>query len=183
MQLKVIKSSGNTEEYLHTKVIGTFSNALALVDQSSTFTAEQFAEAITFYLYEKRDTSSITSDRIHLMVQGVLTATGYDNASKALNEYRLERRLSRSRIEVVDDKDDEIGTPMMVCQWDKSVIFEDMVREFALSRHVARAIASAVEQKILKLGMTRIRRSLIKEFVTADMDVMLRAEMELQAAE
>ncbi len=29
MQLKVIKSDGSIEEYLHTKVIGTFGNALA----------------------------------------------------------------------------------------------------------------------------------------------------------
>ena len=182
MQLKVIKNNGSTERYLHTKVMGTFSNALALVDQASIFTAEQFTEAITFYLYEKRDTSSITSNRIHLMVQSVLRATGFINASEALNEYRLERRLNRSRIEVVDDKKIDVGTNGAVCQWNKSVIVNDIIREFAVSGQMARAIAAAVEEKILKLGMSRIRRSLIKEFVAADMDVMLRAEMELRSA-
>jgi len=43
MQLKVIKADGTLEEYLHTKVIGTINNALASVDESNVFAAEQFA--------------------------------------------------------------------------------------------------------------------------------------------
>ena len=51
MQLKVIKADGSIEEYLHTKIIGTISNALSASGHDSTFVAEQLAEAITYYLY------------------------------------------------------------------------------------------------------------------------------------
>ena len=85
MQLKVIKADSSIERYLHTKVIGTLSNALALIDQPNVFAAEQFAEAITFYLYRKRGVVKVASDEIHLMVQSALTATGYENAARALN--------------------------------------------------------------------------------------------------
>ncbi len=95
MQLKVTKSDGTVEEYLHTKVFGTFNNALALIEQSNVFAAEQFAEAITFYLYQKRGLDTVASDELLLMVQAVLTATGYENAAEAINEFQLNRRLRR----------------------------------------------------------------------------------------
>ena len=37
-QLKVVKTNGTVEEYLHTKVICTISNALAGVEQSDVVT-------------------------------------------------------------------------------------------------------------------------------------------------
>ena len=85
MNLKVIKADGSVEEYLHTKVIGTFGNALALVDDANIFAAEQFAEAVTFFLYEKHQTQRVTSEEIHLMMQAVLSSTGYEHAAVALN--------------------------------------------------------------------------------------------------
>ncbi len=183
MQLKVIKADGSLEQYLHTKVIGTFSNALALVDQPSVFAAEQFAEAITFYLYRRRGVLSVTSDEIHLMVQAVLTATGYGNAAGALNEHRLNRQLKRGRIEVVDGNEtNNSDEPMRLCLWNKSRIAEDLIRKNKIDRNLARAIASSVEEKVLILGMTRIRRSLIAELVAADTDVFLQVQEQLQLA-
>jgi len=45
--------------------------------------------------------------------------------------------------------------------------------------HLARVIASAVEEKILDVGMLRIHTSLIKHFVILDMDAMLHAQKQL----
>jgi hypothetical protein len=39
-----------------------------------------------------------------------------------------------------------------------------------------------VEEKVLTLGMTRIRRSLIAELVAADTDVFLQVQEQLQLA-
>jgi hypothetical protein len=184
VQLKVIKSDGAIEEYLHTKVLGTFSNALALIDQPNVFAAEQFAEAITFYLYQKRGAETVTGDEIHLMVQAVLTATGYENAAKALNEYQLNRKLQRSRIEVVENGNDEFDdTALTVDRWSKSKIVKDLMRKNHFDLHIARAVASTVEEKVLNLGMTKIKRSLIKQIVLADMDMILKAQKQLQAVE
>jgi hypothetical protein len=177
MQLKVIKADGHLEEYLHTKVIGTFSNALGLVDDMNIFAAEQFAEAVTFYLYEKRDSQMVTVEEIHLMTQSVLTATGYENAAVALNEHRLNRKLARNRIEVIDDSDSD--SMLRVNRWDKSRIAQDLTRIERIEPQIARAIASAVEEKVLNLGMTRIRRTLIVQLVLADTDAMLAAQNQL----
>lgn len=183
MQLKVIKADGSVEQYLHTKVIGTFSNALALIDQPNVFAAEQFADAITFYLYRKRGVVTVTSDEIHLMAQAVLTATGYENAARAMNEHRLNRQLKRGRIEVVDgDESNGQDDPMRLCLWNKSRIVEDLVRKDKINRHTARAIASLVEERVLNLGMTQIRRSLIAELVAADTATMLQLQKQLQLA-
>jgi len=181
MQLKVVKADGSLGQYLHTKVIGTFSNALALIDQPNVFAAEQFADAITFYLYRKRGIFTVTSDEIHLMIQAVLTATGYENAARALNEHRLNRKLKRGRIEVVDGDEPNSGQePMRLCLWNKSRIARDLIRKDKIDRNLARAIASSVEEKVLNLGMTQIRRSLIAELVSADTDALLQLQKQLQ---
>jgi hypothetical protein len=44
-------------------------------------------------------------------------------------------------------------------------------------------IASSVEEKVLNLGMTRVRRSLIKELVLADTNTMLQVQKELQTSD
>jgi hypothetical protein len=178
MQLKVIKSDGSIEEYLHTKVIGTFNNALASINQSNVFAAEQFAEAITFYLYRKNENRTVNSDQIHLMVQAILDATGYQNAARALSEYHLNRRMKRKRIEVVDDVLDP-ERDWIDCMWNKSHIVTDLTHK-GIDRQTARAIGSAVEEKILNLGISRVRRSLIKELVAIDSEAMLEAQRQLQ---
>lgn len=185
MQLKVIKSDGHMEEYLHTKVLGTFSNALGLVDDTNIFAAEQFAEAVTFYLYEKRMSQIITSEELHLMIQAVLSATGYAHAAEALNDHRLNRKLKRGRIEVVDDESYGVDedAAMGVSRWSKSRIVQDLMRVDKVEPHTARAIASAVEEKVLGLGMTRVRRNLVRELVLADTEAMLDAQGQLSLAE
>jgi len=100
-QLKVIKADGSIEEYLHTKVMGTINNALGLVDQANIDIAEEFAEVVTFFLYNQYNRRTVTSDDIFSMIKVVLAATGYEGAAIALSEHHFERRLKRSRIEVV----------------------------------------------------------------------------------
>ncbi len=178
MQLKVIKADGTLEEYLHTKVIGTINNALASVDESNVFAAEQFAEAITFYLYRHHDEPRIASERIHLMIQAILSATGYDHAARALTEHRLNRQLARRRTVVVrpaSSDGDAIEEP-----WTKSVIVRDLIARQGLDYHVARAIASAVEEKALALGLSQVRITLVRELVAGETDALLRAGRQLQ---
>lgn len=173
MQLKVIKTDGSIEEYMYTKALASFSNAFDLIDQPNFFAAEQFAEVITYYLYHEKTSSTITSDEIHLMVQAILTSTGYENAAVAFNEYRLVRKLKRKRIEVTS------GLPAVNTPWDKSRISNDLVK-IGIDKNVAKAIASAVEEKVLNMGIHRIRTPLITQLVLADTEAMLNAQQQLQ---
>ncbi|MBE0534426.1 MAG: hypothetical protein IH624_02070 [Phycisphaerae bacterium] len=183
MQLKVIKSDGGLEEYLHTKIIGTVSNALGLVDDMNIFAAEQFAEAITFYLYRKRRQPRISSEEIHLMVLAVLAATGYEHASRALKEHRLSRKLKRNRIEVIDgDVPGASYEGQTTSRWDKSRIVADLVRLEKIDRQIARAIAASVEEKVLNLNLARVPGPLVRQLVLTDTEAMLAAHRQLQMA-
>ena len=181
MNLKVIKADGSVEEYLHTKVMGTFGNALALVDDANIFAAEQFAEAVTFYLHEKRQTQRVTSEEIHLMMQAVLSATGYEYAAAALNEHRLNRKLRRNRVEVVDDEIEDPLTPASgSSRWDKAKIVRRLVKHRKIDRQIARAIAGGVEEKALNLNMAKVPGGLVEQLVLADTDAMLAAQKQLE---
>jgi len=191
MQLKVIKADGSTEEYLHTKVLGTINHALGLVDQANVFIAEQLTEAITYFLYQRGPGSRVTSSEISSMIEIVLAATPYDEAALALAEYRYRRKMKRDRVEVTAMNMEDAcraaalghGLPLELAdRWDKSRIVQGLVTKENLDRQTARAIASMVEEGVLKLDITRISRGLIKQLVLVNMLTMLQAEHQLQAA-
>jgi len=82
-QLKVIKEDGSVEEYLHTKVIGTISNALGEIGQADMGIAEQLAEVVTYFLYHRQNRRSITSSDVFSIIKAVLAATNYEDAAIA----------------------------------------------------------------------------------------------------
>jgi len=189
-QLKVIKADGSIEEYLHTKVMGTINNALGEVDLANIDIAEEFAEVVTFFLYNQYNRRTVTSGDIFSMIKVVLAATGYEDAAVALSEHHFGRKLKRSRIEVVSIDvqnlaDIEFFTSTeessVRSRWDKSRIVEDLIDGHDVSRQTARTIAAMVEEKIFNLGMTLVPSSLIKQLVLSDTATVLRAQRELQA--
>ena len=189
MQLKVIKADNSVEEYLHTKVIGAISNALAHIGQDDTYIAEQLAEVVTYFLYHKQKTRSVTSSEISSIIKAALTETGYGEAAIALSEYHFERKLKRSRIEVVSADIQQLSDAKRLCKveesgsrtrWNKSRIVEDLVTKHGVGRKTARTIASMVEQKIFSMGITLVPASLVKQLVLGDAAAVLRAEHQLQ---
>ena len=188
-QLKVTKADGSTEEYLHTKVMGTISNALGSAGQADIGVAEQLADVVTYYLYHRQSRRSITSSEIFSVIKAVLAATNYEDAAIALTEHYFKRKLKRSRIEVVwidvrELKDAELlagsDNEDNRCRWDKSRIEEDLVTKSDVSRQAARMIASMVEEKIFNIGITLVPASLIKQLVLSDAAAVLRAQRQLQ---
>jgi len=189
MQLKVIKADGSIEEYLHTKVIGTISSALDAAGQSDICIAEELADVVTYFLYHKQKSQSVTSSEILSMIKGVLEATNYEEAAVALSEHHFQRRLKRSRIEVVSVDIRELTDAELVSsaeefgsrsRWDKSRIVSDLVTRYGIDRQTARAIASMVEQKILDMAITLAPSSLIRQLVLGDTAMVMRAQRNLQ---
>lgn len=188
-QLKVMKEDGSSEEYLYTKVIATIGNALAQTGQPDILAAEQLADVITYTLYEKQKRRSISSSEILSIIKAALSATGYEEAAISLSDHHMERRLKRSRIDVVSvDMDNlsdarqfgEDGNSVTRSRWDKSRIAADLMEKYSLERSAARAIASMVEQKVLAMDFTQVPASLIKQLVLSEAAVMLRAQSQLQ---
>lgn len=178
MQIRIVKSDGSIEPYLHTKVLGTFHHALALVNADNLYAAEQMAEAVTFYLYRKVSQGTLNTDKIHQMVSDVLASTGYPDAAEALSARRLARKLQRKRIEVIADTG-LCPTSAVATHWDKTHIAHDLMNIHNVDRLLARAIASVVEEKILNMGMLRVRKSLIHQLVVADMESLMDAHRQL----
>ncbi len=188
-RLKVAKADGSVEEYLHTKVMGAIGNALAEIGQADVCVAEELADVVTYFLYNKKSSHTVTSGEILSLVKAVLTATGYEEAAVTLSEHNFERKLKRSRIEVVpvDIQElldielfggaEESGDRSM---WDKSKIVTDLMANYDLSRQTARMIASMVEEKIFNMQITQVPASLIRQLVLGDTAVVLRAQKQLQ---
>ena len=188
-QLRVIKTDGTTEEYIHTKVVGTIHNAFSAAGRPDIEMAEDLAEVVTYYLYKKQEQRQVSSSEILSMIKVVLTSTGYEASAVALGEHAVERRLKRARTEVlaIDVHDfadverlNRTRQPPARTPWDKGRIVQDLTGEPGLPLQTARAVASTVEERVFNMGMTLIPRSLIKQLVLGEAAAMLHAEKELQ---
>ncbi|NQT01049.1 MAG: hypothetical protein HQ580_03425 [Planctomycetes bacterium] len=190
-QLKVIKADGSLEEYSHTKVMGTINNALCRIGQADVYIAEQLAEVVTYFLYHRQNRRTATSSEIFSMIKVALSAVSYDEAAIGISEHHFERRLKRSRTEVVSIDIQELTDAELFagseaadrrCRWDKSRIVEDLVTKYGLRTPTARTIASMVEEKIFNTGINLVPSSLIKQLVLGDTAAVLRAQKQLQTA-
>ncbi len=189
MQLKVIKADGTAEEYLHTKIVGTISNAFSEVGRPDIFIAEELAEVVTYHLYHQQSRHSVATSEILSIIKVVLTSTNNEDAAIALSEHYYERKLRRSRIEVVRVDIQELSDAELLndtenlrsrYRWDKARIVNDLVAEQGLSRQMARTIASMVEEKIFNMGITPVPAGLIKQLVLRDAAAILQAQQQLQ---
>lgn len=188
-QLLVIKADGSPEEYLHTKVWATLNHAFDSISQSDTFTAEQLADVVTYYLYQDHTKREVVSSEILAVIKVVLANTGYEDAALALSEHHRERQLRRNRTEVIawdiDDWSDTQGLRQATeiserKPWNKSVIVHDLIYRYQLPTQTARAIASMAEERVLNMGLTAIPSTLIKQLVLNDTAAVVRAQEELQ---
>ncbi len=190
-QLQVTKSDGTTEEYIHTKVVGTINNALSASGRSDMAMAEDLAEVVTYYLYRRQNGRQVSSSEIFSMVKAVLVSTGFEGAALALGEHAIGRRLNRSRTEILAvDMNDftdvqrlyRTGQPPVRVPWDKSRIIDELTGESGFSRQMARVVAAMVEERIFSMGMTLVPQSLLKQLILGEAAAMLRAQRELQTA-
>ncbi len=188
MKLQVVKADGSKEEYLHTKVVGAIANALSSAGQASVKTAEELAEAVTFFLHQIGTNRSVSSNEVFSVIKTVLADTGFEDAAIALERHHFERKLKRCRIEVVKGRPQELtelekfhenGPEQIKSRWDKSRIVDDLVVEHRLNRQTARAVASMVEEKVFNLGLSLVPVGLIKQLVLSDAAACIRAKQQL----
>jgi len=190
MQLQVIKSDRSREKYLHTKVIGTINKALSRAEYADVYEAEQLSEVVTYYLHKDSASKTVTSGEIFSIIKAVLESTGHEKAADTLNDYQLNRKMGRTRVEVVDINIEHLCDAHALCsgdnlirswQWNKSMIVADLIEEYKIERQAARVIASMVEEKILAMKLSRVPVSLIRQLVLSDTALILQAQSQLLA--
>ena len=188
-QLQVVKSDGSIEEYVHTKIIGTISNALSKAGKNNVYLAEQLADVVTYYLYNQENTHSVTSSEIFSIIAAVLTETGYEDAADALNEYHFRRKFKRLRTEVISIDIQGITEAQFLAdteqpndcsKWDKSKIVDNLINDYDFDMPSARMIASMVENRIFNMEITTVPTSLIKQIVLSEAAMVIRAQRQLQ---
>lgn len=182
-QLKVIKSDGEIEPYLHTKVMGTINKAMSGCGQDDISVAENLAEVVTYYLYQQKEKQFISSGEIFSLIKITLDSTGYSIAAAELDEYHYTRKSRRTRLEVVladIQKLIDIEQANVKTAWNKSVIASDLIEKYKIDRLTARTIASMVEENVMKMTISQISTSLIKQLVLHDTALVLRAQKQLQ---
>jgi hypothetical protein len=192
----VIKADGAVEDYLHTKVLATINNCMTAAGHFDILFTEEFAEVITYHLYKQSAAGghTIGSDQIFAIVKAILCSTGFDDAAEILNNHQLQRKLRRGRIEVLKNclsafggsgaedvyKNDGQKMNPPSAEWSKSKIVSDLVEENGLERQLARAVAGAVEEKVLNLQLRQVSAELIRQIVLAESAAMLCAHRQLQ---
>ena len=174
MQIWIAKADGSTEAYLHTKVLGSLHRAMAAVQSDCLETAQMLADAVTYFLYRRLKSQTLTTDQIHQMILTVLEGAGFTAGAEALTAHRLSRRLQRRRISVIDSE---------WLAWDKGLMVQNLVEHYRIERPLARVIAGLVEEKILRMGAGHIRKGLIRHLVMTDMEDLLEANQALTAPE
>ena len=188
-QIKVIKVDGSTEEYLHTKVLGTICNALANDELSDIAVAEHIAEAVTYFLYHKSAKRAVTSGEIFSIIKGALSATNYHQAAIALSDHHYIRKVNRRRIEIVHAEMQQFADAVIfysdnlarrTTAWNKSIIVNYLIKSNQLDRQTARTIASMVEEKVLQLNTRQVPRSLIKQLLLNEIASVMEAQRQLQ---
>lgn len=191
MQLKVRKADGSKEEYLHTKVIATFSNALGCDSDDSMFIASQLAEIVTFFLYHSVGRSTVTSSEIFSMIQAVLTSTDFMQAALALSDHHCRRNLSRNRIKVVNTDLADFADlrqlthakrDLLSSRWNKSIIIDELINKHQFDHGIARTIASMAEERIINMKFRHVPCSLVKQIVLNEAAAALNATEQLQKA-
>ena len=187
MKMKVLKTDGSIEQYIHTKVLSTINKALSAGGgEDSIFASEQLAEVVTYYVHTEYSNRLVTSGEIFSIVKAVLVSTEYVEAATGLNRYHYMRKLGRGRLEVASIDVQHLSDAESLCgegersRWDKSRIVEYLVGNYEIERQTARAIASTVEEKILSMCISRVPVSLIKQLVLSDAAAMLEAHRELE---
>jgi len=188
MSLKVTKSDGSAEVYLHTKVMGSISAAMGDSGFYQEGMTEHLAEAVTEYIVRRYGSASVGTDEIHAMIEAVLSETGYYEAALALHEHRLTRQIKRCRTEVIHHRKTGQNDPSMsdttqneeeeylTQPWNKSNIINVLETEYGLESPLARAVAGAVEEKVLRMGCRRVFASLVRAMVENDLWAMKQAE-------
>lgn len=180
MVVKVIKSDGAVEEYLHTKVLLSVTNALEAACEWDGDVAQELAGAVTTHIYERSE-RHIRSSEILSMILEVLRATGFDEAAARFEEHHHSRNLGRRRTEVVDAElsdaagAESIHTAQEVSRWSKNAVAEHIMRKYGLERDCARAAAGRVEEKVLAMGMSRVWSGLVRQLAAAEAAAVIKA--------
>jgi len=180
---KVRKRDGRVVSFDKSKIADAIFKAAQSVGGEDRFLADQLADVVTFYL-EKKGINIPDIEEIQDAVEKVLIETGHAKTAKAFILYRDWKTRIRNTIKVSKQTKNSgvsstdfslmVSTSQTsdILPWDKTKISEALVKECDISSSVADAIASSVEEKIMRGELKNVSTVLIRELV--DNELLVR---------
>ncbi len=177
----VRKRDGKIVPYQREKIAEAIFKAAQKVGGEDRTLSEKLAKEVEEYLLRK-NLLLPDIEEIQDAVEKILIENGHAKTAKEFILYREWRNRVRSLIKVRKEKRDSlsstdfsllVSTPgeEEIQKWDKNRIRDALMRECNLSISVASAIASAVEEKVLRSGLEEISTTLIRELVNNELVV------------
>jgi len=172
------KRDGRVMPFDQSKITDAIFKAAQAVGGEDRFVAEELASAVADYLDRHYDGDTPGIEDIQDMVEKVLIETGHAKTAKAYILYRDKRTQARRAMTVRKaarsregrNSTDaallvDTGAKDALLSWDKGRIAEALEKEAHLDPRTARKVASAVEDKVIASGLSRISTSLVRELV------------------
>jgi len=172
------KRDGRLMPFDESKIADAIFKAARAVGGQDRYVAEELASAVTDYLNAHYEDEMPGIEDIQDMVEKVLIETGHAKTAKAYILYRDKRAQARRAMRVrkaarAKDGRNTTDTALLVdtgakdalLPWDKGRIAEALEKEAHLDAQTARKVASAVEQRVLASGLSRISTALVRELV------------------
>ena len=175
---QIRKRDGRVMPFDESKIADAIFKAAEAVGGEDHGVADQLASAVTDYLNLEYEGETPGIEEIQDMVEKVLIETGHARTAKAYILYRDKRAQARRAMTVRKvsrgrrrrDSTDaallvDTGAKDALLSWDKSRIAEALEKEAHLDARTARKVATAVEQKVIASGLSRISTGLVRELV------------------
>jgi len=172
------KRDGRMMPFEKSKIADAIFKAARAVGGQDRYVAEELASAVTDYLNLHYEGDVPGIEDIQDMVEKVLMETGHAKTAKAYILYRDKRAQARramrvrkaTRSKAAQSTTDaallvDTGSKDALLEWDKGRIAEALEKEASLDPQTARKVASAVEQRVLASGLSRISTGLVRELV------------------
>ena len=175
--IQIRKRDGRIMPFDKAKIAHAIFKAARAVGGEDRFLAEELAAAVADYLKRHYEGDTPGIEDIQDMVEKVLIETGHAKTAKAYILYRDKRAQARRAMTVRKAAQEkgrsttdsallvDTGAKDALVPWDKSRIADALEKEARLDAATARKVATAVEERVLASGLTRISTALVRELV------------------
>ena len=172
----ITKRDGRKVPFEVAKISDAIFKAAKAVGGEDRQLADELATVVEMLLDKSYDNEAPGIEQIQDMVEKTLIETGHAKTAKAFILYRDRRAEQRAQTKVRKEVSSENnstdihllvdpGSKAEYFEWDKNRIAQALIKEAGIEESEAAGIASDVERKVLRSGITHISSSLVRELV------------------
>jgi hypothetical protein len=172
--MKTRKRDGRLDHFDPSKIAASIQRAARAAGSGEDLLAEELASVVTLFLEKEFSEGVVPALEIQETVERVLMETGHTDIARAFLLYRERRERMKEVVQVRESEERTAqvtalevdgGRGTTISPWSKARIIGALITEAEIPAEMANEIASEVESKVFRSGLTRISSSLIRELV------------------